>query len=226
MALPPIIFIDKPTGITSFDVIRQLRRRTGIRKFGHAGTLDPAASGLMVIGVEAGTKQLTEYIKLDKEYIAEILLGVRTTTSDMDGEVIATVDEVEVSEQAIKHALSALQGTHALPVSPYSAIKKDGQPFYKRARAAATVGELLHDVPVRNMRVYETELLDVTQQEVRGVGRIIIKARFFVGSGTYIRSLAEDLGKMLGYPAVLYSLRRTQVGKWHVEDAQQLTDFS
>lgn len=225
MSLFEILLIDKPTGMTSFDVIRVLRRKTGIKKFGHAGTLDPSASGLMIIGVESGTKKLTEFIKLDKEYEAEILLGESRTTGDMEGVVIESVEAVEVGEGDIKRALSQLEGVHTLPVSAYSAIKLDGKPMYKRARAAAKLGEMVKNVPFRDMKVYETELLDIYEMEVEGMNRIIVKARFFVGSGTYIRSLSEDLGRKLGYPAVLYSLRRTKIGKWSLAEARSLDSF-
>lgn len=94
MRLPEILLIDKPAGITSFDVIRQLRKKTGIKKFGHAGTLDPMATGLMIIGVEGGTKKLTEFIKLDKEYEAEIRIGEQRTTGDLDGEILNSVPSV------------------------------------------------------------------------------------------------------------------------------------
>jgi tRNA pseudouridine55 synthase len=116
MELPAILLIDKPTGMTSFDVIRELRKRTGVKKFGHAGTLDPAASGLMIIGVGPGTKQLTDYIKLDKEYLAEVLIGESRTTGDREGEVLEQVDVVDVTEAAIKTAVDQLVGTIRLPV--------------------------------------------------------------------------------------------------------------
>jgi len=217
-----IILIDKPVGITSFDVIRQLRRKLEIKKMGHAGTLDPLASGLMIIGVGTGTKKLSEYIKLDKEYEAEILLGESRTTGDMEGEIVSEkyVEEV-VPEEKLKEALSSLIGELELPVSAYSAIKKDGVPMYKRARAAAKKGEVIEELPVRTMRVYETEFLDSNYD----FGRQIVRVRFKVGSGTYIRSLAEEFGKWLGYPAVLKSLRRTKVGEFVIEDTKKLEDL-
>lgn len=225
MELPELLLIDKPTGITSFDVIRELRRRTGIKKFGHAGTLDPAASGLMLLGVEAGTKKLTEYIKLDKEYLAEIALGESRTTGDLEGEIIEEAEVRDLSEQDVRSQLKKMTGSLRLLVSAYSAIKKDGIPMYKRAREAAKIGELVVDVPMRDMRVHKAELLDIYNKDVRGNDRVIAQVRFMVGSGTYIRSLGEELGRRLGYPATLASLRRTQVGEFRVEDAKQLTDF-
>lgn len=221
-----IVLIDKPTGITSFDVIRRLRRELNIRKMGHAGTLDPLASGLMIIGVATGTKKLAEYIKLDKEYIAEILVGIKTETGDMEGEVIEekAVEEGVVadifSEEKISATLSEMVGTLTLPVSAYSAIKKDGVPFYKKAREAQLRGQTLDTstLPVRDMKVMAAELLD--QNYDKENKRMIIEVRFEVGSGTYIRSLAEEFGKQLNYPATLQSLRRTKVGDFKIEDAR------
>lgn len=225
MELPELLLIDKPTGISSFDVIRELRKRTGVRKFGHAGTLDPAASGLMLIGVEQGTKKLTEYIKLDKEYVAEVVFGESRTTGDLEGEIIEEVEVTNLAEAVVRNELVKMTGSLRLPVSAYSAIKKDGIPMYKRARAAAKLGDVVKDVPVRDMRVLECELIDMYNKDVQGVDRIVAKVRWLVGSGTYIRSLGEELGRRLGYPATVASLRRTQVGEFRVEDAKQLNDF-
>lgn len=214
--------IDKPSGITSFDVIRRLRQKLGIRKMGHAGTLDPLASGLMIIGVGERTKKLSEYLKLDKEYVAEILIGIKTTTGDMEGEVLeskAVAGEVDTfSVEKISAVLASMIGTLNLKVSAYSAIKKEGVPLYKKARAAERKGEIIpeSELPLREMKVYEAELLDFD------IENKVIKARFKVGSGTYIRSLAEELGRKLGYPATLKSLRRTKVGEFKIEDAESI----
>ena len=225
MDWPELLLIDKPVGITSFDVIRQLRKiyteKTGEKapKLGHAGTLDPAASGLMLIGVGAGTKKLTEYTKLDKEYVAEVLLGRSTATGDREGEVVAEADASAITEAQVEEALQQMIGTLRLPVSAYSAIKKDGVPMYKRARAAAKRGEVVSEVPIRDMEIYETELI---QYDVTTTTATI---RFHVGSGTYIRSLGEELGKRLGLPASLAALRRTKVGEFDIKKARTLADF-
>ena len=221
MELPQnILLIDKPTGITSFDVIRRLRRKTGVRKFGHAGTLDPAASGLMILGMNEGTKRLHDYLKLPKEYVAEILVGERRSTGDMDGEIVESADVPEIPEGAVSKKLAEMVGTLRLPVSAYSAIKRNGVPMYKRARAAAANGESITDVPIRDMEVYEADATGVTYDPA--TKRLIVQARFFVGSGTYIRSLAEELGRRLGYPATLKSLRRTKIGEFRIEDAEHI----
>jgi len=211
-----ILLIDKPRGITSFDVIRILRKQMNIRKMGHAGTLDPLATGLMIIGVGSGTKKLSEYIKLDKEYVAEIRIGESRSTGDMEGVILEEKEVACLDEQEVKKVLTSMLGTLTLPVSAYSAIKKDGVPMYKRARKAEKSGEVVTDIPVRDMRVNEAELLGIEC----GEARCVVTVRFAVGSGTYIRSLGEELGKRLGYPATLQNLRRTKVGEFLIEDAQ------
>jgi tRNA pseudouridine55 synthase len=225
MDLPELLLIDKPRGISSFTVIRELRKRTGVRKFGHAGTLDPLATGLMLIGVDKGTKKLTELVGLDKEYVAEVLLGERRTTGDMEGTVVEEKSyQNNLEESMIKETLAGMVGELELPVSAYSAIKKDGVPMYKRARKAALQGKEVLEVPIRKMVVYEAELMMVDYfDDIQK--RLLVFVRFKVSSGTYVRSLGEELGRRLGYPAVLANLRRTKVGSYRIEDAKQLEDF-
>ena len=215
-----VVLIDKPAGITSMDVIRQLRRRLGVRKMGHAGTLDPLATGLMVVGIGSGTKRLTSLVKLDKEYSAEIRIGEARSTGDLEGEVVASREATNLPQTVVTAALTGLVGTHELPVSAYSAIKVGGVPMYKRARAAAARGATVEHVPRRAMTIYDAELLDYTLADERAVATV----RFVVGSGTYIRSLAEALGEQLGYPATLQALRRTKVGEYCIADAVPLAE--
>ena len=213
-----ILLVDKPLGMTSFDVIRVLRKKLGIRKMGHAGTLDPLATGLMIIGVGAGTKKLSEFIKLDKEYIAEVLIGERRSTGDMEGVVLEVVAVDALDEELVRTTLHEMEGVLTLAVSAYSAIKKDGVPMYKRARKAEKSGEEITELPVRDMHVYEAKLLQTEKKK----DRVVLTVEFRVGSGTYIRSLGEELGRRLGYPATLQSLRRTKVGEFDIKDAVQL----
>lgn len=220
--IPEILCIDKPAGITSFDVIRQLRKMTGIRKFGHGGTLDPQATGLLLIGVDRGTKQLAKIIKLDKEYRAEIKLGIATCTGDQDGEVTEQKAVTEgFTEEQLQATANSLLGEQELPVSAYSAIKRNGVPLYKLARQAKQKGTVLEDLPIRNMRVMEAEVLTVGS--VVGATQTV-SVRFVVASGTYIRSLAEALGAKLGYPASLTALRRTKIGEYDITDALSLEE--
>jgi tRNA pseudouridine55 synthase len=213
-----ILLIDKPKGITSFDVIRRLRRELGIKKMGHGGTLDPLATGLMIIGIEKGTKKLNEYLKLPKEYIAEIRIGERRSTGDLEGIVLESKEVKHIEETQIQNVIQSLVGTQTLPVSAYSAIKKDGVPLYKRARKAEAKGEVIEDVPMREMDVTEAELLTIEYVD----SFCVLTVRFYVGSGTYIRSLAEEVGKRLGYPATLQNLRRTKIGEFDIQNARML----
>ena len=216
--IPELLLIDKPKGITSFDVIRRLRRTLQIKKMGHAGTLDPLASGLMLIGVGKGTKGLTSLVKLDKEYLAEVRIGERRSTGDLEGEIVEEREVKTLTESEVEVALATLVGALSLSVSAYSAIKVDGVPMYKRARSAEKIGKTVADVPEREMKVYEAELLKFET----GDGRAVATVRFSVGSGTYIRSLAEELGRRVGYPATLQNLRRTKVGEFDIKDAKLL----
>lgn len=210
-----LLLIDKPLGITSFDVIRRLRRILNIKKMGHAGTLDPLATGLMIIGVGAGTKKLTGLVKLDKEYIAEVRIGESRSTGDLEGEVLEEKIVKGLTLEMVETVLATMVGTLTLPVSAYSAIKIDGLEMYKRARRAEKSGEVVTEVPIREMRVDAAELL---QFKISG-NQAVATVRFSVGSGTYIRSLAEELGRLLEYPATLQALRRTKVGEFSIEDA-------
>lgn len=214
-----LMLIDKPHGITSMDVIRRLRRILSIKKIGHAGTLDPLATGLMLIGVGPGTKKLTDLVKLDKEYVAEVRIGERRSTGDMEGEVLEEKEVTDLQQEEVEVTLQTMLGELELPVSAYSAIKVDGVPMYKKARKAERKGELVTEVPLRTMKVFEVELLKFELGDDRAVATV----RFAVGSGTYVRSLAEELGRRLGYPATLQNLRRTKVGEYKIEDAVTLT---
>ena len=211
-----ILLVDKPVGITSFGVIRQLRRELQVKKMGHAGTLDPRASGLMIVGVGTGTKKLAELIKLDKTYEAEIVLGEQRTTGDMEGEILDSVDmqtHPPVTEDRVRALLAGMVGTLTLPAPVYSAIKKDGQPLYKRARRGEDVA-----VPLRDMTIHEATLARIEDHGAR----VHVHVVFHVASGVYIRSLAEEFGARLGVPAVLANLRRTQIGTFSITDARTL----
>ncbi len=212
--VPLLLLIDKPKGITSFDVIRRLRKELNVRKMGHAGTLDPLASGLMLIGVGEGTKKLNEYLKLPKSYEAEILIGERRTTGDMEGAVLEAKEVESLDEHKVRNVLAGMLGPLELPVPRYSAIKQDGVRLYAKARK----GEEIEDLPVRTMDVTGIGFLGMRVGEGRGV----VKARFDVASGVYIRSLAEEFGKRLGYPATIKELRRTKIGDFDVADARPI----
>ncbi len=218
-----LLLIDKPAGMTSFGVVARVRRILSVKKAGHAGTLDPLATGLMLVGVGGWTKQLAALVKLDKEYVAEILIGQQRSTGDMEGVVLAEREMAEIfSAEKISATLATLHGDITLPVSAYSAIKVDGVPMYKRARAAARQGHQALPVPARAMHVYSTELMTSQALFIDNKQFQLVTVKFQVGSGTYIRSLAEAFGQRLGYPATLYNLRRTKVGNFSIDKAVTL----
>jgi tRNA pseudouridine55 synthase len=205
-----LLLVNKPIGITSFDVIRQLRRSTGVRKIGHAGTLDPLASGLMLMLFGAACKKAETLTKLDKRYAAEILLGANSTTGDNEGEKLPVSDRIpELAE--IERAIARLTGDVTQVPSIYSAIKIRGQEAYKRARAGEQV-----EMPSRQVKVYE--------HRVTGYAYPTVEVEAHVSSGTYIRTLAEDMGKILGTGAYLTGLVRTEVGVYSLDRAVVLDE--
>ncbi len=208
-----ILLIDKPKGITSFDVIRRLRRKLNIKKMGHAGTLDPLATGLLIIGIEKGTKKLKDLIGLTKIYETEILLGRCTTTGDMEGEIIEKKKLENIDRKNVEMVFENMVGDVELKVPIYSAIKKDGKPLYKYARNGESV-----DVPIKIMKIYTLELLDVSLMD----DEYVLFVRMKVGSGAYVRSIAEEIGRRLNTLAVVKELRRIKVGEFNVSDAEKI----
>lgn len=215
---PLILLVNKPRGISSFGVIRELRKRLGVRKMGHAGTLDPLAEGLLIVGVGPGTKKLTDLVSLDKVYEVEIELGERTASGDKEGEVLEErmVTLEDVPEDKLENTLSELEGEVELPVPIYSAVKKGGTPLYKRARRGEGV-----EAPRRLMKIYSLEVLDKRE----GQSRVFLSVRMRVGSGVYVRSVAEEIGRKLGLPATVSKLVRTEVGDFLLKNAVDLDSF-
>lgn len=208
-----VLLIDKPKGITSFDVIRTLRKQLGIKKMGHAGTLDPFATGLMLIGYEEGTKELTLLTKQDKTYVAHIQFGIQTDTGDCTGKVLLRSESVTLNPIEVEQRLTELVGTHEYLPPKYSAIKISGKKLYEYARKGQEV-----EVPLRTMTVYKARLISLRQDKNMYIAEVF----FDVASGTYIRTLGEELGKLLGYPATLLELRRTRIGLFSIDNAVKL----
>ena len=202
----------QPKGISSFDVIRALRKKLGIWKMGHAGTLDPNATGLLIIATGAETKRLASLLGLPKTYEAEILLGKKTDSGDITGVVIEEKSVPAISELGIKRALDGLIGNHFLRVPIYSAIKKAGKPLYKYARDGEEV-----EAPIKEMRVISAFLLKVDGG--------VISVSLGVSSGSYIRTLAELLAERLGTVGTVLNLRRTSIGDFKIENAKKIEDF-
>ena len=208
-----ILLIDKPAGMSSFGVVARVRRKLSEEaghkvKVGHTGTLDPFATGLLILLTGKGTKRANEFLKLDKEYIATIRLGAKSTTGDIEGEIVENeVDRVEINK--VKEVVKGFLGEIDQRVPSYSAVKINGQRAYKLARAGKEV-----EMPVRKVTIYNTEILDYKWPE--------LKIRCEVSSGTYIRALGQDIGEKLGVGGYLTELRRTKVGKYKVEEAEKL----
>jgi tRNA pseudouridine55 synthase len=208
-----MILIDKPAGITSFGVVARVRRRLSEQlgkkaKVGHTGTLDPFATGLMIIVTGKECRNAMQYSKLDKEYEAVIRLGQTSSTGDPEGE-LTDVSAAVPTKEAVEAALRPFRGEITQKPPIFSAIKINGRRAYDLARKGETV-----EIPERQVTVYELELIEYTYPNVR--------VRVHVSSGTYIRSLAEDIGKELGTGAYCAELRRTKVGEWNVEDAEAI----
>jgi len=206
-----MLLIDKPTGMTSFAVIQLLRKRLGVQKIGHAGTLDPLASGLLLVAVGDETKEIQQYVGLPKTYEVEMLIGERRTTGDMEGEVVEERDVPSIDKAKALAVASGMIGAMSLPVPTYSAVKLGGEPLYKKARRGEAV-----KAPLKNMEIYALEIHEVHCEG----GRCIVSASMEVSSGSYVRSIVEEFGKRLGYPATTKELRRTKIGNFDVKNAQ------
>lgn len=216
MASHGILLVDKPGGPTSHDVVARVRRAFGTRKVGHAGTLDPAATGLLVIGIEGATRLLTYIVGADKTYTATVRLGARTTTDDADGEITETAGAAAwdaVDETAVRSGIRALTGAISQIPSSVSAIKVAGRRAYDLVRAGETVELAAHEVTVSRF--------DLLAQR-RTAGFLDLDVIVDCSSGTYIRALARDLGDQLGVGGHLTALRRTRIGGFEVAEAATL----
>jgi len=208
-----LVVVDKPAGWTSHDVVARMRRLLGTRKVGHGGTLDPMATGVLVVACGKATRLLQFISAHDKAYDATIRLGVSTVTDDAEGEVVATVDTSGVTDAQIATAIADLTGDIQQRPSAVSAIKVNGERAYARVRAGENV-----ELPARPVTVSRFEILDAR----RSGGVIDIDVAVDVTSGTYVRALARDLGSALGVGGHLTALRRTRVGDVTLADAATL----
>jgi tRNA pseudouridine55 synthase len=215
-----LVVVDKPAGWTSHDVVARLRRLAGTRKVGHAGTLDPMATGVLVIGVDRATRLLTFLVGADKSYTATIRLGVGTLTDDAEGEVLTSTDAGAIEDSAIRAGVRALTGQLQQVPSAVSAIKVDGKRSYARVRS----GEQVELVP-RPVTVHRFEVLDTRRQVIDGITVVDVDAEVDCTTGTYIRALARDLGAGLGIGAHLIALRRTKVGPFDLDLAHPLAEL-
>lgn len=215
-----LLVIDKPEGITSHGVVGVVRRCLGTRKVGHAGTLDPMATGVLIVGVGRGTRLLGHLALHDKDYVATIRLGASTVTDDREGDVVAVADPAAVdavTREALDRGVLSLTGDIDQVPTAVSAIKVEG----KRAHALVRAGEQV-DLAARRVRIDRFEILSVH----RAPGVIDVEVSVTCSTGTYVRALARDLGSSLGVGGHLTALRRTRVGGWQVDEACTLEELT
>lgn len=216
-----ILLVDKPQGWTSHDAVARTRRLAGTRKVGHAGTLDPMATGLLILGIGSSTRLLTYIVGTDKEYEATIRLGAGTSTDDAEGELQPWAPPAAVealADDAVRAAIADLTGHIEQVPSTVSAIKVDGKRAYARARAGEDVVLVARSVTVSTFELLGSETVRVDDDATA----LDLRVRVECSSGTYIRALARDLGAALGVGGHLTALRRTRVGPFRVTDAASL----
>ncbi|MGO1524005.1 MAG: tRNA pseudouridine(55) synthase TruB [Nesterenkonia sp.] len=213
-----IVLVDKPTGWTSHDVVGRVRKLAGTRKVGHAGTLDPAATGVLVVGINRATRLLTHIVGVDKTYTATVRLGEATTTDDAEGEVTATRFANAITKDDVAEAVQRLTGEIMQVPSSVSAVKVDGRRAYDRVRQGEEVELDARPVTVSRFDVQHIRRVD-------GGKLIDLDVEVLVSSGTYVRALARDLGELLDTGAHLTALRRTAVGPYSQDQCLRLDEL-
>lgn len=216
LTLPPegvILCIDKPADWTSFDVVNKIRQITGIKKVGHAGTLDPFATGVLLICLGGATRRSDELMQMPKEYVAEIALGKETDTLDLTGQTVAEAVVPPLQRETMQEILRSFIGESQQEIPSYSAAKFRGRRLYKLARKGEAVPRLF-----KKVTIYELELIEFDSNSLR--------VRVLCGKGTYIRSLARDIARRLGTVGHVRSLVRTRVGRYSLRDALSINDVA
>ncbi|WP_422936148.1 tRNA pseudouridine(55) synthase TruB [Sinomonas sp. P47F7] len=217
--LSGLVIVDKPQGWTSHDVVGRVRRLAGTRKVGHAGTLDPMATGVLVVGINRATRLLSYIVGTSKTYTATIRLGQSTVTDDAEGEIVSETIAAAITEEQIRAGAERLTGDILQVPSSVSAIKVAGERSYARVRAGESVTLEARPVTVHEFRVHEV-------RRERG-GRVLdVDVTVRCSSGTYVRALARDLGTDLGVGGHLTALRRTQVGPYDIAAARTLDELA
>jgi tRNA pseudouridine55 synthase len=215
--------VDKPQGWTSHDVVGRMRRIAGTRKVGHAGTLDPMATGVLVVGINKATRLLTSIVGTSKTYTATIRLGESTVTDDAEGEVTATRSAAAVTEEAVRAGVAALTGEIEQVPSSVSAIKVNGERAYARVRSGEEVKLAARPVTIHRFEVHGIRRV---REGEPGSEALDVDVTVECSSGTYIRALARDLGEALGVGGHLTALRRTQVGPYTLDQAHTLEQLA
>ncbi|WP_428340424.1 tRNA pseudouridine(55) synthase TruB [Mycobacterium sp.] len=214
---PGLVIVDKPAGMTSHDVVGRCRRIFGTRRVGHAGTLDPMATGVLVIGIERATKILGLVTETSKSYAATVRLGQSTSTEDAEGDITQQVSAQNVTDVAIEAAIAGLRGDIAQVPSAVSAIKVDGQRAYRLVREGHAV-----ELAARPVRIDRFEMLAVRRHDEL----VDVEVEVGCSSGTYIRALARDIGATLAVGGHLIALRRTRVGRFGIAQARPLDELA
>jgi tRNA pseudouridine55 synthase len=207
-----VLLVDKPSGLTSHDVVDRVRRRFGFKKVGHCGTLDPAATGLLILVIERATKLQDRLMSEDKTYEGAMLLGISTDSQDADGAVIAEKPVPPLTAEDIETVFAKFRGDIQQVPPMVSAVKYQGTPLYKLARKGKTVER-------------EARLVHIYDLRVLGLALPRITFRAVCTKGTYVRTLCSDMGDLLGCGAHLCELRRTRSGKFGVNDAHTLDEI-
>jgi len=208
------ILINKPPGMTSHDVVDYLRKVTGIRKIGHAGTLDPVAEGLLILGIgKKSTKNLSQFLKMDKEYVGKIKLGEVSNTYDKEGKIEKTPVKKIPSKKEVERVLGKFKGEILQAPPPFSAKKVKGKKLYQLAKRGISL-----KAPPKKVKIQEIEILEYRFP--------YLKIRVKCSSGTYIRSLAHDIGKTLECGGYLVELKRTKVGDFSLKKAHSLSEIT
>jgi tRNA pseudouridine55 synthase len=213
-----LVVVDKPAGLTSHDVVSRVRRLARTRRVGHAGTLDPMATGVLVLGVGRATRLLAHLVLADKAYDATVRLGQATVTDDADGDVVSAASAASLTETDVEAALAPLRGAIQQVPSSVSAIKVDGQRAYRRVREGAAV-----DLAARPVTVSRFDVLAFRRP---APALLDVDVTVECSSGTYVRALARDLGAALGVGGHLTALRRTRVGPFRLELARTLEQLA
>lgn len=207
-----VLLIDKPTGMTSHDVVYRLRRKLQMQRIGHAGTLDPMATGLLIMLVGKATKISQYLMSTDKVYEGEVTLGVKTNTQDAEGEALTTMPVPALTEEQVRAAMRGFMGDQYQTPPMFSAVKIGGVPLYKKAREGEEVER-------------EPRFIRVTAFDLLGFASPKITFRLACTKGTYVRTIANDLGDKLGCGAHLSALRRTGSGKFDISQCVPLAEF-
>jgi tRNA pseudouridine55 synthase len=213
-----ILNLYKPKGISSFNFINRVKQKFGYSKVGHAGTLDPLAEGVLIVLTDKDTKRQAEFMKQDKIYVAEVILGAFSESFDLEKPLSFSEKAPQISENKVVEVLKSLEGELTLPAPIYSAKSISGQRLYKLAKK----GEENIDLPLVKSKIEKINLLKLSYFENEGKYYPLIEFEVVCSSGTYIRSIANHLGTLLETQGVLYSLKRTKVGEFEIKDSQRI----